>query len=319
MQQTKLAKIFWPSSPPQKASNYWICKQKHNNRVNADPQTLPLFRRPFNSFLPRMLSANWLAGRLRGGYGSKMEKIQIAYSLRIEGLLFNEITFSDVSPEFKNIILKPVDSHGDNTYELLISKYIYSTAAAQLKAIFDESTLEAEKFVYVFSASADVKIFEFKCLGYYQKEKLIKFNQIFSDGIEFSISLTATAIAGEPRVTKIKNKMKEEYDLASLQMYYDSATIIEPIGRFISLYTLLLHKFSDRQKQVDDAILSVDPTISQFKSPLNTKIYETIFTKLRNELSHKRDGVNILKTHNEVKSNIERFERIVKELMLNKP
>lgn len=60
-------------------------------------------------------------------------------------------------------------------------------------------------------------------------------------------------------------------------------------------------------------------TISQFKSPLNTKIYETIFTKLRNELSHKRDGVNILKTHNEVKSNIERFERIVKELMLNKP
>ena len=74
-------------------------------------------------------------------YGSEMEKIQIAYSLRIEGLLFNEITFSDVTPEFKNIILKPVDSHGDNTYELLISKYIYSTAAAQLKAIFYESTL----------------------------------------------------------------------------------------------------------------------------------------------------------------------------------
>jgi hypothetical protein len=102
-------------------------------------------------------------------------------------------------------------------------------------------------------------------------------------------------------------------------MYYDSATIIEPIGRFISLYALLLHKFSDTQKKADEAILSVDFTVSQFSSPLNAKVYETIFTKLRNELSHKRDGVNILKTHNEVKSNIDRFERIVKILILEEP
>ena len=59
------------------------------------------------------------------------------------------------------------------------------------------------------------------------------------------------------------------------------------------------------------------PTISQFQSPINDKIYETIFTKLRNELSHKRDGVYILKTHDDVKINIDRFEKIVKELMLN--
>ncbi len=37
-----------------------------NNRVNADPQNLPFFGWQFNSFLPGMLSANWLAGRLRG-------------------------------------------------------------------------------------------------------------------------------------------------------------------------------------------------------------------------------------------------------------
>lgn len=251
-------------------------------------------------------------------HGSKMEIIKIAYKLKIEGLQFNEIHFSDVTPEFKNIILKPVDSN-DDSYELLISKYIYSATAPLLKPIFDESTLEAKKFVYVFSASADVKIYEFECLGYYQEEKFVKLRQIFSYGIRSSVSAQATVTAGELSVTRIKNKMKEEYDLASLQMYYDSATIIEPIGRFISLYALLLHKFSDSQKQVDEAILAIDPTISQFRSPLNTKIYETIFTKLRNELSHKRDGVNILKTHNEVRSNVERFERIVKELMLGKP
>ena len=80
-----------------------------------------------------------------------------------------------------------------------------------------------------------------------------------------------------------------------------------------------INKFADSQKKVDEAILSVNSTIAQFRRPLSIKIYETIFTKLRNELSHKRNDVNILKTHNEVKLNIERFERVVKELMLNKP
>jgi hypothetical protein len=245
-----------------------------------------------------------------------METIQIAYNLRIEGLQFNEINFSDVTPEFKNIVLKPVGPN-NYKYELLIKKKVYSTAVPQLKAIFNESTLEAEKFVYIFSAAADVKIYEFECLGYYQKENLIRFKQIFSNGIRISFSATATVTAGEPSAEKIKNKMKEKYDLSKLQIFYDSATIIEPIGRFISLYTLLSHKFSDNQKKVDEAILSIDPTISQFQSPINDKIYETIFTKLRNELSHKRDGVYILKTHDDVKTNIDRFEKIVKELMLN--
>jgi len=249
-----------------------------------------------------------------------MEMIQIAYSLKIEGLQFKEIDFSDVCPEFKNIILKPIDPN-NHKYELIIRKNIFSTVISQLKAIFNESTLEAEKFIYIFSASADVKIYEFECLGYYKNENLIKFKQIFRNGygLRFSDTATATVTAGEKSVKKIKKKMKEEYDLASLQMFYDAATIIEPIGRFISLYILLLHKFSDSQKQVDNAILKFDPTVSQFKSPHNDKIYETIFTKLRNELSHKRKGVNILKTHDDVKSNIVRFERIAKDLILKKP
>jgi hypothetical protein len=248
----------------------------------------------------------------------KMENIQIAYKLRIEGLQFNETNFSDVTPEFKNIILKPIDSHTD-TYELLINNNISSTAAHHLKPIFDESTLEAEKFVYVFSVSADLKIYGFEFIGYYRKKNFVKANQVFKDGITFSGSTRLTVTAGEPSVTKVKNKMKKKYDLASLQMYYDSATVIEPIGRLISLYALLLHKFSDTQKKVDEAILYVDSTVSQFRSPRNAKVNETIFTKLRNELSHKRDGVSILKTHNEVKSNIDRFERMVKKLVLEEP
>ena len=40
-----------------------------------------------------------------------MESIDIAYSIMIEGIEFKETDFSDTTPEFKNIRLKPIDSN----------------------------------------------------------------------------------------------------------------------------------------------------------------------------------------------------------------
>ncbi len=74
-----------------------------------------------------------------------MQSIQIAYRFRIEGLQFREIDFFDTTPEFKNILLRQVDEK-NYRYELLIRKNIYSTSEMQLRAIFNESSLEAEKF-----------------------------------------------------------------------------------------------------------------------------------------------------------------------------
>jgi len=247
-----------------------------------------------------------------------MKTIQIVYGLKIEGLQFNEINFADTTPEYKNIILRPLEDKKDE-YELLITKNIYSVSPNHLKAIFYESSIEAEKFKYIFSLSADIKIFDFECLGYYSNDTLHNYESVFSNRIKFSILATGgTVTAGDPSIKKIKEKMKEEYDLSALQMYYDSATIAEPVSRFISLYTLLLHKYLDKQKNIDSNILKIDPTITEVKSPQH-KGYETIFTKLRNEISHKRDGINILETHNKIKLNIERFEEIVKLLFLKKP
>ena len=112
--------------------------------------------------------------------------------------------------------------------------------------------------------------------------------------------------------------MQTRIDLPAIQMFYDAATIIEPVSRFISLYALLLHKFDDNQKNVDKAILEVDATVAQFKSP-HKKGYETVFSKLRNEMSHKREGINILETQNEIRLNLYRFEKIVKKLTIGEP
>ncbi len=246
-----------------------------------------------------------------------METIQIVYGLRIEGIQFKEIDFSDTTPEFKNIILRPTDA--DNyKYELLLRKNISSHATQQLKAIFNEASNEAETFKYIFSVAADVKIFEFECLGYYHNNTLIKYSGILGSGTRSSGEFIYSHTAGEPSVKKIKDKMQTKIDLSAIQMFYDAATIIEPVSRFISLYALLLHKFEDNQKNVDEAILKVDETVAQFKSPHN-KGYETVFSKLRNEMSHKREGINILETQNEIRLNLSRFEKIVKKLTIGEP
>lgn len=246
-----------------------------------------------------------------------MDSIRVAYRMRIEGLQFKEIDFSDTTPEFKNIVLRPVDQQ-NCMYELLIRKNIYSTANTQMKAIFNEAFIEAEKFKYIFSVASGVKIFEFECTGYYCNDTLVSYDSIFRSGITVTMRGTATVTAGGQNVKGIKERMQSIYDLSSVQMFYDAATIIEPVGRFISLYTLLLHKYADNQKAVDKAILEVDPTVGQFKSPY-MEGYETVFSKLRNEMSHKREGTNILETQSEIKLNVDRFEVIVKRLVINEP
>jgi hypothetical protein len=77
----------------------------------------------------------------------------------------------------------------------------------------------------------------------------------------------------------------------------------------------MLHHCDDNQRKVDEAIMTVDSTVAHFPSPQG-RFCETVFTKLRNELSHKRDGVSMIDTHQKVRANVQRFEHIVKTYVL---
>lgn len=235
----------------------------------------------------------------------------------MDAVFKDEVDFPDTTPEFKNIKLKLINPNSGQ-YHIFVTKNIFSTSHDALELIFAEATLEAQNFVYIFSAAADIKIFDFECKGYFKGSKFVKINEIFEDYYRVTISTRALLTVDKHILKNIKKRMKEGYDLSSLHMFYDSANVKEPIGRFISLYTLLLHIYSDKQGKVDRAILKIDSSVCQFRYP-HKPGFETIFTRLRNELSHKRKGVNILKTHIEIKANIDRFEQIVKKLIIKKP
>ncbi len=80
-----------------------------------------------------------------------------------------------------------------------------------------------------------------------------------------------------------------------------------PVVQFMSLYQILLMIFSDKQDFVDDFIEKHDPNVPQAAKPPRPKktkkrkrLNETVYTRLRNEFAHKRDGVDIQKTKAEM-------------------
>ena len=75
----------------------------------------------------------------------------------------------------------------------------------------------------------------------------------------------------------------------------------------MSLYQILLMIFSDTQDFVDDFIEQHDPNVPQEVKPSRPKkttkrkrLKETVYTRLRNEFAHKRDGVDIQRTKAEL-------------------
>lgn len=220
-----------------------------------------------------------------------MQRIKIVFGARIDGVEFPEISFADTSPLYKNITLIP-EEPCNSRYKIFVDKNVIAPSGDELRSVIHEATFEAQSFVYVFSLTSDIKIFEFTFKGYVQGDSFIKVEEIFgADRMKSTAQLTVRI--GQPRIDRLKESMKKNHNIPILQMFFDSATIEEPVGRFISLYTLMLHHCDDKQKKVDEAIINVDSTVAQFSKPQGN-YYETVFTKLRNELSHKRNGVNIL-------------------------
>ena len=81
-----------------------------------------------------------------------------------------------------------------------------------------------------------------------------------------------------------------------------------PVVQFMTLY-LILYEMRKTQSEVDKYILKVAPTTPQLPSPHTGKL-ETIYTKLRNEITH-RANVGPKITMAEIIDNLYEFKRIV--------
>ena len=82
---------------------------------------------------------------------------------------------------------------------------------------------------------------------------------------------------------------------------------VSPIAQFMILYNIVLTLYNDSQKDVDAFIEKNEPGVTRTPSPKITGYLETTYTKLRNEIAHKRASVDLRSTSTEVKAVLPRL------------
>ena len=125
---------------------------------------------------------------------------------------------------------------------------------------------------------------------------------------------TLTAVAPDGWISSRAAEFHRSYDLDLLKRLNFTRAISEPIGRFVSLYSLLASQCDDMQSKIDAIIASVDPNVEKSISPKSGNP-ETVFTRLRNELAHVRVSSSIIETHRSIVVHLPRFEWIVKSIV----
>jgi len=102
-------------------------------------------------------------------------------------------------------------------------------------------------------------------------------------------------------------ELKSELELASppgehhFGLFRSARQSISPVEEFMHLHNILLMIYNDRQADVDAFAVGEDPAVPRTQHPLKAAgAMETVYTRLRNELAHKRLGVNLDNTKAEM-------------------
>ncbi len=86
-----------------------------------------------------------------------------------------------------------------------------------------------------------------------------------------------------------------------------------PVEEYMHLYNLLLMLYDDSQNDVDRFIVDHDPSVPQTQHPKKKAgVMETTYTRLRNEFAHKRDGVDLAITKDEMVNRLGGLQALVR-------
>lgn len=84
------------------------------------------------------------------------------------------------------------------------------------------------------------------------------------------------------------------------------------VEEFMHLYNILLMLFNDEQTGVDKFILRDNPGVPLTPHPRRKNRHESVYTRLRNEFGHPRQGVNLDNTKAEMKKRLDELITLTK-------
>ena len=146
-----------------------------------------------------------------------------------------------------------------------------------------------------------------------------------SDGISTGcIAYSWTKLSIE-RTSEIKSVLEEKprSDCLYSDLFYFALGLTDPLSKFMVLYLIVLTLCEDNQKKVDQCVLKIQPTVSTNPrhKPLGKskkefgETPETLYTRLRNQVSHVRPETTIETTKSEMEQSLSDFIKVTKEVI----
>ena len=86
-----------------------------------------------------------------------------------------------------------------------------------------------------------------------------------------------------------------------------------PVEEFMHMYNIMLMLHDDKQGKLDRFIVAEEPTVRQTQHPEKKPgVMETVYTRLRNEFAHKRQGVDLQRTKADMADQLGGLRTLVK-------
>lgn len=231
----------------------------------------------------------------------------VSYSASCKGLAFPAIQIESPAPSIDRVEIKT--EPGDRI-----------TLTVQVRDIYDIQdatpiTLPiVERFLNRISFKHGCQIGEVHSTGFSLPQKKKKRHRVLASLLQLSDHLEGTITLGEDsrgELQEIFVAPESERD-NFLTLYRVAINKTDSVARFVLLYNLLLSICNDRQAAVDVQIRRIQHDVEETISPIHGNP-ETIYTRLRNEVSHVRDGTCPAKTVKEIDAHIASFQNIIKQ------
>jgi len=172
----------------------------------------------------------------------------------------------------------------------------------------------AELIANKISFELNCQIGDIWCNGYFLPKK-DENGHVGSSSLLVSCNIVGATVTHGFEITQKLKEFLEEPSKDSdryLALFRFALNQTNSITRFLFLYNLMLLLNGDKQRDVDVQILFINNNTPVTPDPRNPKIMETIYTRLRNEVGHRRSNVDPTKTTKEIQQNISVFQNIVK-------
>ncbi len=258
----------------------------------------------------------------------KLNEGIVTYSVPSEELKFDLIKMTTLHPDVPIIKL-------ETTEENIISitfhvENIFSREDAQSKLFPVLETL-LNLVVYLTRCSIGEPYFQNATLPIPIGKKSINGLQLkgthmmmFSSKQQSNVFSGGKLNPGPGFVKELEDHLKKPELLGEIcfKIYRLAVNNQDTLGKFMLLYSVISQLTENEyQDEVDELIRNVEPNVKQTPKPsingrtLRGNPNETIFTRLRNEIAHRRPNADMQITSKEIKENINKFDLIANMIL----